>query len=88
MDGYVAASNGGELTVSVGVDGVPLGVHLSAAAMHLHAEELAARIIRLNTLARLRYELATDQAPNRDGEDQGARRSSAQVAAYAQSIDF
>ena len=79
MDGYEAASGRGELVVAVADDGVPLGVRLSPAVMDLPAEELASRIVRLNTLARLQCQLAVDQ---------GARRSAAQVAAYAWTIDF
>ena len=79
MDGYEAVSSRGELVVTVGGDGVPLGVRLSPAVMDLPAEELATRIVRLNTLAYLRCQLAIDQ---------GALRSAAQVAAYARTIDF
>ena len=79
MDGYEAASGRGELVVAVAGDGVPLRVRLSPAVMDLPAEELASRIVRLNTLARLHCQLAVDQ---------GARRSAAQVAAYARTIDF
>jgi hypothetical protein len=79
VDGYQAASGRGELVVAVAGDGVPLGVRLSPAVMDLPAEELASRIVRLNTLARLHCQLAVDQ---------GARRSAAQVAAYARTIDF
>jgi hypothetical protein len=56
--------------------------------MDLPAEELAARIVRLNTLAHLRYQLAIDQGARSDGGDQRALRSAAQVAAYARTIDF
>lgn len=79
MDGYEAASGRGDLVVSVGSDGVALGVRLSSAVMDLPAEELATRIVRLNTLAHLRCQLAIDQ---------GALRSAAQVTAYARTIDF
>ena len=79
MDGYEATSGRGELVVAVAGDGVPLGVRLSPAVMDLPAEELASRIVRLNTLARLRGQLAVDHE---------ARRSAAQVAAYARTIDF
>ncbi len=79
MDGYKATSGHGELVVAVAGDGIPLGVRLSPAVMDLPAEELASRIVRLNTLARLHCQLAVDQ---------GARRSAAQVAAYARTIDF
>jgi hypothetical protein len=56
--------------------------------MDLPAEELATRIVRLNTLAHLRYQLAIDQRVRSDGGDQCALRSAAQVAAYARTIDF
>jgi hypothetical protein len=56
--------------------------------MDLPAEELATRIVRLNTLAHLRYQLAVDQGVWSDGGDQGALRSAAQVAAYERTIDF
>lgn len=79
MDGYDAASSRGELVVEVAGDGVPLRVRLSPAVMDLPAEELASRIVRLNTLARLHCPMAVDQ---------GARRSAAQVAAYTRTIDF
>ncbi|CAM3359083.1 hypothetical protein MYFR107205_06775 [Mycolicibacterium frederiksbergense] len=88
MDGYDAASGRGDLVVSVGSDGVALGVRLSPAVMDLPAEELATRIVRLNTLAYLRCQLAIDQRVRSDGGDHCALRSAAQVAAYAQSIDF
>jgi hypothetical protein len=56
--------------------------------MDLPAEELATRIVRLNTLAHLRYQLAIDHGARSDGGDQTALRSAAQVAAYARTIDF
>jgi hypothetical protein len=79
VDGYEAASGRGELVVAVAGDGVPLWVRVSPAVMDVPAEELASRIVRLNTLARLHCQLAVDQGP---------RRSAAQVAAYASTIDF
>ena len=88
MEGYEAVSRRGELAVSVGVDGVPIGVRLSPTVMDLPAEELATRIVRLNTLAHLRYQLDIDQRVRSDGRDQGFLRSAAQVAAYARTIDF
>jgi hypothetical protein len=87
MDGYEAVSGRGELAVSVGVDGVPIGVRLSPTVMDLPAEELATRIVRLNTLAHLRYQLAIDKRVRSDGRE-GFLRSAAQVAAYARTIDF
>ncbi len=88
MDGYEASSGRGELVVSIGVDGGALGVRLSPAVMDLPAEELAMRIVRLHTLARLRFQLAIDQRVRSDDGDRCALRSAAQVAAYARTIDF
>ena len=88
MDGYEAVSGRGELAVSVGGDGVTLGVRLSPPAMDLPAEELAARIVRLNTLAHLHFQLAIDHGARSDRGDQTPLRSLAQVAAYARTIDF
>jgi hypothetical protein len=88
MDGYEAVSGRGELVVSIGGDGVALGVRLSPAVMDLPAEELATRIVPLHTLAHLRFQLAIDQRVRSDGRDQCALRSAAQVAAYARTIDF
>lgn len=79
MDDYRTASRRGELVVTVSCDEVPVGVRLSPAVMDLSAEELASRIVRLNTLARLRCQLATNRV---------AGRSVEQVAAYARTIDF
>jgi len=86
--GYEAASGRGELVVSIGGDGVALGVRLSPAVMDLPAEELATRIVRLNTLAHLRFQLAIAQRVRSDDGERGSRRTAAQVAAYARTIDF
>src|SRR4051812_45121899 len=88
MDGDEAASRRGELAVSVGADGVWRGVRLSPAVMELPAEELASRVVRLNTLAYLHCQLAIDQGTRRDRTDRRVLPSAAQVAAYAQTIDF
>lgn len=88
MAGYEAASGRGELVVSVGGDGVPLSVRLSPEVMNLPAEELASRIVRLNTLAYLHYQLAIRQGVRGDRADPAALRSAAHVAAYAQTVDF
>ena len=88
MDGFEAVSCRGDLVVSVGSDGVALGVRLSPAVMDLPAAELATRIVRLNTLAHLRCQLALDRRVRSDDGDRGALRSAAQVAAYARTIDF
>jgi hypothetical protein len=88
MDGLEAASGRGELVVSVGADGVWRGVRLSPAVMELPAEELASRIVRLNTLAYLHCQLAIDHGARADETDRRVRPSAAHVAAYAQTIDF
>jgi len=88
VDGYKAASARGELVVSVSADGVSLWVHLSPAAMELPAEELASRVVRLSTLAYLHCQLAIDQGRPGDRTDRRGRRSAAQVAEYARTIDF
>jgi hypothetical protein len=88
MDGYEASTGRGELVVSIGSDGAALGVRLSPAVMDLPAEELAMRIVRLHTLAHLRFQLAVDQRVRSDDGDRCAPRSAMQVAAYARTIDF
>jgi hypothetical protein len=89
VDGYEAASRRGEIVVSVGAEGVSIGVRLSPAAMELAADELAARVVRLTTLAYLRCQLDLAQRPARGGDaDHGVRLSTTQVAAYARTIDF
>jgi hypothetical protein len=88
VDGHEAASGRGELVVSVGADGVLLGVRLSPAVMELPAEELASRVVRLNTLAYLHCQLAIDQGTRGDRTDRRVFPSAAQVAAYARTSDF
>jgi hypothetical protein len=67
-------------------------VRLSPAAMELPADELASRIVRLNTLARLRQRAHLGEKAQcglEDGGDApGFAPSAAQVAAYEQTIDF
>ena len=68
----------------------PLGCGSSDSALETSDEELASRIVRLNTLAYLRWQLVQSQEPNRP-DRQGRRGifpSQAQVAAYAELIDF
>ena len=67
---------------------MPRGSAISRARATQFVGILATRIVRLNTLAHLRYQLAIDQRVRSDGGDQRARRSAAQVAAYARTIDF
>jgi hypothetical protein len=55
---FEAASRDEAVIVQVGRGGGTLGVQLEEAAMELTDSELASRIVRLNTLAYLRSQLA------------------------------
>jgi hypothetical protein len=81
MECYEAQRGG--LAVSVGDDGRCLGVRLTSNAMRLSDCDLASRIVRLNTLAYLRW-------LERSGEVAGLQfvPSAEQVAAYARSLEF
>ncbi|VBA33179.1 hypothetical protein LAUMK4_05894 [Mycobacterium persicum] len=86
---FEAASRDESIVVAVGRSGNSLGVELQAAAMALSDAELANRIIKLNTLAHLRSQLALRQ----EWEAQHITVSSAlpteaQVASYEALIDF
>lgn len=86
---FEAASRDESIVVAVGRSGNSLGVELAAAAMQLSDAELANRIIKLNTLAHLRSQLALRQ----EWESQHVTVSSAlptedQVASYEAVIDF
>jgi hypothetical protein len=84
---YEAASVHEGLVVSVGIEGACLGVRLSPAAMGLRDEELASRIVQLNTLAYLRRQLAVGQETPGDAGGLGFIPSAAQVAAYARTLE-
>ena len=87
---FEAESRGRKIVVSVGINGASAGVRLSDRALETSDEELASRIVRLYTLAYLRWQLVQSQELNRP-DDQGDRSmfpSQAQVAAYAELIDF
>lgn len=86
---FEAVSRDESIVVAVGRSGNSLGVELQAAAMQLSDAELANRIIKLNTLAHLRSQLALRQ----EGEAQHVTVSSTlptedQVASYEALIDF
>jgi hypothetical protein len=87
---FVASSRGRKIVVSVDINGASARVQLSGHALETSDEELASRIVRLNTLAYLRWLLAQSrEVSSIDGE--GRRRcvpSEAHVAAYAELIDF
>ena len=90
LGNFEAESRGRKIVVSVGINGASAGVRLSDSALETSDEELASRIVRLNTLAYLRWQLVQSQELNRP-DDQGGRGifpSQAQVAAYAELIDF
>lgn len=87
MKCYDAASVREGLVVSVGIDGTCLGVRLSTAAMGLTDEELASRIVQLNTLAYLRRQLAVGRETPCDVGGLGFIPSAAQVAAYARTLE-
>ena len=87
---FEAESRGRTIVVSVGINGASAGVRLSDGALETSDEELASRIVRLYTLAYLRWQLVHSQDLIRP-EGEGRRPifpSQAQVAAYAELIDF
>jgi hypothetical protein len=87
---FVASSCDQKIVVSVDINGASSRVQLSSGALETSDEELASRIIRLNTLACLRWQLAQSREVSSSSDD-GPRRSvpsEAQVAAYAEMIDF
>ena len=86
---FEAASRDESIVVAVGRSGNSLGVELLAEAMDLSDAELASRIIKLNTLAHLRSQLALRE------EWESARVSvssslatAEQVASFEALIDF
>ncbi len=87
---YEAASAGRELVVRVGANGASIGVELRPAAMTMPDYELASRIVRLNTLAYLRRQVALSEGRT-DGHVEavsGFIPSAAQIAAYERTLDF
>ena len=87
---FEAQSRGRTIVVSVGINGASAGVRLSDRALETSDEELASRIVCLNTLAYLRWQLVQSQELNRPDREggRGIFPSQAQVAAYAELIDF
>ncbi|WP_454561767.1 DUF2694 domain-containing protein [Mycobacterium haemophilum] len=86
---FEAASRDASVIVRVGRHGDALGVQLDPAAMRLGEAELANRIVRLNTLAYLRSQLALrlELEQNRF-EVTLPLPTEDQVEAYAATIDF
>lgn len=86
---FEAASRDASVIVRVGRQGDALGVQLEPAAMKLADAELANQIVRLNTLAYLRSQLALrlELEQNRF-QVTLALPTEVQVEAYAATIDF
>ena len=87
---FEATSRDETLIVSVDRHGASTGVQLEPEAMELADAELAARIIRLNTLAYLRSQLALRLEMERNHvENVGSfLPTEDQVTAFAMTIDF
>lgn len=88
---FSAASHDRKIVVSVAVNGASAGVQLSKEALDISDDELASRIVRLNTLAYMHRGLEVRLDAGNDYVE-GAGRvflpSPAQVAAYAATLDF
>jgi hypothetical protein len=87
---FEAASRDESVIVQVGRGGVTLGVQLEEAAMELADSELASRIVRLNTLAYLRSQLAIrlEMEANRVEGISMRLPTERQVKSYEALIDF
>ncbi len=87
---FEAASRDESVIVKVGRSGDTVSVQLESAAMELTDHELANRIVRLNTLAYLRSQLAIreEMYANRVEGISGTLPTQRQVEAYAATCDF
>ena len=87
---FEAANHDQSVIVHVGRNGDTRAVQLESAAMELPDQELASRIVRLNTLAYLRSQLAIrrEMEANRVEGISGRLPTEPQVNAYAATIDF
>ncbi|MGH3556022.1 MAG: DUF2694 domain-containing protein [Mycobacterium sp.] len=86
---FEAASRDASVIVRVGRQGDALGVQLELAAMQLGDAELANQIVRLNTLAYLRSQLALRLELERNRfQVTLPLPTEAQVETYAATIDF
>ncbi|GAB5901246.1 MULTISPECIES: DUF2694 family protein [Mycobacteriaceae] len=87
---FEAASRDESIIVRVGRNGNTAGVQLEPPAMELTDDVLASRIVRLNTLAYLRSQLALREEMTRNHVEAISTRlpTAAQVDAYASTIDF
>ena len=86
---FEAANRDKSVIVHVGRNGESLGVQLEPAAMELADAELASQIMRLNTLAYLRSQLALrHEMEHNQFQVTLPLPTEAQVAQYAALIDF
>jgi uncharacterized protein DUF2694 len=86
---FEAASRDDSIVVAVGRSGNSLGVALQESALRLSDAELANRIIRLNTLAHLRSQLALRlELDAKRASVSSALPTGDQVASYEALIDF
>lgn len=86
---FEAASRDYAIVVAVGASGNTLGVELQAPATRLSDAELASRIIKLNTLAHLRSQLALrNELHARGAAASPALATEEQVRAFESLIDF
>jgi hypothetical protein len=86
---YEAASRDESIIAVVGCRGQTLGVQLEAAAMKLGEGDFAYRVIKLNTLAHLRSQLARRREMEGAGFPVSRSLPTAeQVAAYEEMIEF
>jgi hypothetical protein len=90
VDVFEATSRDEAIIVSVTRKGASAGVQLEPGALELSDEELAARIIRLNTLAYLRSQLAMrlEMEANHVDNVGSFLPTEDQVAAFEMTIDF
>jgi hypothetical protein len=86
---FEAASRDDAIVVAVGATGNTLGVKLQTPATRLSDAELANRIIKLNTLAHLRSQLALrSELDARGAGASPALATEEQVRAFESLIDF
>jgi hypothetical protein len=86
---FEAASQDDAVVVAVGRSGNSLGVYLEAPAMRLTDAELASRIVKLNTLAHLRSQVALrNELERHRASVSRALATEEQVRAFESFIDF
>lgn len=86
---FEAKSQDRSIIVTVDLNGSTKGITLEPAAMELTEAELSSRIVRLNTLAYMRSQLAIRQQWEANHKEiRGKLPTEIQVQRYAQTIDF